>query len=139
MPLLERCQLTPPSVLRNTPAPPVPASTIDGFAGDAASPYTVPPYTRAEVQVLTPAPAGGAGTTVTGTTVNSADSPATKISGNRRRIDDSAMSPSTTGPCPCPSQTCRSIQRHHSPTGPAVTALLTTCRREPAWPGVGGS
>ncbi len=102
MPLLERCQLTPPSVLRNTPAPPVPASTIDGFAGDAASPYTVPPYSRAEVQVLTPASAGGAGTAI-----SSADSPGMKIRGNRRRIHDSTMNPCTTSCGLCPSHNAR--------------------------------
>jgi hypothetical protein len=94
---LERCQLPPPPALRNTPAPALPASTTDGSAGDVARDSTVPPYSRAGDQELTPARAGA-----TGSTVSSADSPAMKISANCRHFRDGAMNPFTIGPDRCP-------------------------------------
>ena len=90
-PLLDRVQLAPPSVLRNTPAPPVPASTRDGVAGDAANAKTVPPYKGAEVHDAMPATARGAVSVV----MNKADAPTTKSTRHRRAAERSAMDPCT--------------------------------------------
>src|SRR3954453_164615 len=93
MPLLERDQLAPPSVLRNTPSPHVPANTNHGSAGDAATEHTLPPSNCADVHESTPAAAGAAGTTVT-----SATRAPSEMRNDLRRSCNGAMVPYTAAP-----------------------------------------